>query len=173
MGKSDWKNIVRTVAPTLATALGGPLAGVAVQALSVALLGKPDGTEEEVAMAVATGGADALLKIKQAEHEFTIRMRELDIDLEKVMASDRASARDLAKVDFTTPRWLAFLISAGFFVVLGYLITQGFPDSGKEPLLIMLGSLGTAWTGVVSFYYGSTAGSARKTEALERITTTK
>ena len=57
----DWKSVVRTVAPTLATALGGPLAGAAVQALSVALLGRPDGTEQEVAEAVLTGGADALL----------------------------------------------------------------------------------------------------------------
>jgi hypothetical protein len=169
----DWKNIVRTVAPTLAAALGGPLAGVAVQALSVALLGKPDGTEDEVAVAVATGGVDALVKIKEAEHAFAIRMRELDIDLEKIIAADRASARDLAKIDFQTPRMLAIGITIGFFGILSWLLGEGFPDTGKEPLLIMLGSLGTAWGGIVSFYFGSTAGSARKTEALERLIVTK
>lgn len=158
----DWKSIVRTVAPTLATALGGPLAGAAVQALSVALLGRPDGTEQEVAEAVLVGGTDALLKVKQAEADFAVKMRELDI-------RDLASARELAKVDYQTPRVLALFITAGFFGVLYWLMTAGFPDSGKEPLLIMLGSLGTAWTGVVSFYFGSTAGSARKTEALERL----
>lgn len=158
----DWKSIVRTVAPTLATALGGPLAGAAVQALSVALLGRPDGTEQEVAEAVLVGGTDALLKVKQAEADFAVKMRELDI-------RDLASARELAKVDYQTPRVLALFITAGFFGVLYWLMTTGFPDSGKEPLLIMLGSLGTAWTGVVSFYFGSTAGSARKTEALERM----
>ena len=96
----DWKSIVRTVAPTLATALGGPLAGAAVQALSVALLGRPDGTEQEVAEAVLVGGTDALLKVKQAEADFAVKMRELDI-------RDLASARELAKVDYQTPRTLA------------------------------------------------------------------
>jgi hypothetical protein len=36
----DWKKIVGAVAPTLATALGGPLAGMAAAAVSDALLGK-------------------------------------------------------------------------------------------------------------------------------------
>jgi hypothetical protein len=158
----DWKEIVRTVAPTIAGAFGGPLAAVAVEALSLKLLGRPDGTEEEVATAVLTGGSDTLLKLKEAENNFVIKMEELGVQ-------DRQSARDLAKVDYLTPRILATFITLGFFGVLYWLMTTGFPDSGKEPLLIMLGSLGTAWTGVVSFYFGSTSGSARKTEALERL----
>lgn len=50
----DWKEIVRAVAPTLATALGGPLAGVATSEISNAILGKSDGTEAEL--------GDALVK---------------------------------------------------------------------------------------------------------------
>ena len=46
-------NIVKTVAPTIATAMGGPLAGMAVRTLSETLLGKPDGTEAELAAAAA------------------------------------------------------------------------------------------------------------------------
>ena len=45
----DWKSIVKVVAPTIATGLGGPLAGLATKALSEVLLGKSDGTEDEVA----------------------------------------------------------------------------------------------------------------------------
>jgi hypothetical protein len=40
-------NVVRTVAPTIATAVGGPLAGMATRVISEALLGKPDGSEAE------------------------------------------------------------------------------------------------------------------------------
>ena len=49
---SDWKGIVGTVAPAIAAALGGPLAGLGVSALAGAL-GLGDGAnEEEVARAV-------------------------------------------------------------------------------------------------------------------------
>lgn len=51
MSGFDWKAIVKTVAPALGTALGGPLAGTAVKVLSEALLGHSDGKEEEIARA--------------------------------------------------------------------------------------------------------------------------
>ena len=49
---SNWKAIVGTVAPALATALGGPLAGVAVKAIADKVLGKPAATEADVAAAI-------------------------------------------------------------------------------------------------------------------------
>ena len=45
-------DILRVVAPVLGTAVGGPLGGMVVGKLSEALLGKSDGTEEEVAAAI-------------------------------------------------------------------------------------------------------------------------
>jgi len=48
----NWKSILGTVAPGLATALGGPLAGMAVQAVSNAVLGKQDGSDDEIAAAI-------------------------------------------------------------------------------------------------------------------------
>jgi hypothetical protein len=52
----------------------------------------------------------------------------------------------------------------GFFGVLYYMLTMEAKPS--EALLIMLGSLGTAWAAVVNFWFGSSAGSARKTELI-------
>ena len=40
------------VAPTIATALGGPLAGMAVKTLSNVLLGHEGGTEDDVKAAI-------------------------------------------------------------------------------------------------------------------------
>lgn len=167
-GKDDWKKLVGAVAPGLATALGGPLAGVAVSAISDKLLGKPDGTEVEVAAAIATGGADALAKLREAEQAFTVRMRELDIDVERVHQADRANARDLAAKtgDVWTPRLLAFLVTGGFFGVLSWLLIGGKPATGGDALLVMLGALGGAWGSIIAYYYGSSSGSAAKTEML-------
>jgi len=40
-------------------------------------------------------------------------------------------------------------------------------------MLVMVGALGTAWASIVSFYYGSSAGSAANRDALNRIAVTK
>lgn len=164
----DWKQIVGAVAPALGTALGGPLGGLAVAAVSDALLGKPNGTEGEIAVALTAGGPDALLKLKQADQAFAQRMRELDIDLERLHQTDRASAREReAKTgDVWTPRTLAGLVTIGFFGVLGWLLYSGKPASGGDALLVMLGGLGGAWTSIIAYYFGSSAGSAAKTELL-------
>lgn len=164
-------NLVRTVAPSLASAVGGPLAGMAVRTISDALLGKPDGTEAELAEAAAKATPEQLLALKKAEHDFTVRMRELDIDLERIANADRDSARDReVKTKDWTPRILAGLITVGYFGALFYMLRNGLPQhGGSEAMLVMLGTLGTAWGGVVAYYFGSSAGSKEKTEAMNRM----
>ena len=56
----------------------------------VPLLGLPaDSSEKDVSKAMAAATPDQLLALKQADQDFAVRMRELDIDLEKIAASDR------------------------------------------------------------------------------------
>jgi hypothetical protein len=163
-------NLVRTVAPSIATAVGGPLAGMATRAISEALLGKPDGTEDELINAAAKASPDQLLALKKAEQDFAVRMRELEIDLQRIDAADRSSAREReVKTGDWTPRVLAAAVTLGFFGVLGYMIAYGLPAQGGEALLVMLGTLGTAWGAIVSYYFGSSAGSKEKTEAMNRM----
>jgi hypothetical protein len=164
-------NLVRTVAPSIASAVGGPLAGMATKAISEALLGKPDGSEEELLQAAAKATPEQLLALKKAENDFALQMRELDIDLERIASEDRDSARNREiKTKDWTPKILAGGITVGYFGVLFYMLTHGLPTTGgSEAMLVMLGTLGTAFGGVMAYYFGSSAGSKEKTEALNRM----
>ncbi len=167
---ADWKKLVGAVAPGLATALGGPLAGAAVAVLAKEVLGREDASEADLAQAVAAGGVDVLEQIRAADAAFATRMRELDIDVEKVHQADRVNARDreVRSGDVWTPRVLAVGITCGFFGVLGWLLAYGKPVDGGDALLVMLGALGGAWASVVAYFFGSSAGSAAKTAILAK-----
>jgi hypothetical protein len=163
----DWKKTLATVAPGLATALGGPLAGVATKALSDALLGKPDGTADELAQAMTAGGTDALLKLKEAENQFQVRMKELAIDLDRVHQADRASART-ANVEGGTQKRVFWLTCLIFVVVIGVeaaVLFLGVPHGTDQQMVgRILGTLDAALLAALYYTYGSSAGSARKDE---------
>jgi len=89
--------LLSSVAPTLATALGGPLAGLAVKSLSKALLGAEDFSEEAVMDAMATASPEQLAAVKKIDADFKVQMKALDIDLERIAVDDRKSARDMQK----------------------------------------------------------------------------
>ena len=95
-------------------------------------------------------------------------MAELEIDLERISAGDRDSARkrEVLTGDFT-PKVLAAAITIGFFGILFWMFIHGVPKNGNEALLLMLGALQTAFTGVIAYYFGSSAGSKAKNELLK------
>lgn len=178
----EWKDItgvVAKLAPTIAAGLGGPLAGSAVAALEGVFGMKTDGTtsDKQDALVAAISGAtpDQLLAIKKADQDYALAMQKAGFDnvekLEALATSDRDSARKReAEVKDNTPKILAYAITIGFFTVLAGLMFGEIPAGTKEVLYIMLGTLGTSWTGVVSYYFGSTHGSQEKTKLLAAST---
>jgi len=162
----DWKKLVKTVAPTIASALGGPLAGMAVTAITGALgIEAKDVAEAEqkISEVLAAPDPGVLLKLRQADQDFKVQLRKLDIDLEKIHAADRASARqrEIALKD-KMPGVLAVILTVGFFGVLAAHLFIHIPSENKTLLDIMLGSLGTAWVTMITYYYGSSKGSKIK-----------
>ena len=167
MDLSKIGGLLAQVAPTVATALGGPLAGLAVKTLSEAMFGHQDANESEVSAALMGATPEQLQKLKETDATFKLKMKELDIDLEKIAAGDRDSARNMQMhTNDWIPRAMAILVTFGFFGILTWLLTKGVPPTGSETLIYMLGALGTAWTGIVQFYFGSSAGSKAKTDAM-------
>lgn len=181
----SWKDVggvLAKVAPALATALGGPLAGGAVAALGDVFgiktgEGSPASKEQLVA-AISGATPDQLLALKKADQDYLVKMQELGFknieELERLAAGDRDSARKREmEVKDKTPRNLAYGITAGFFGILLFLMLKDVPQASRDILNIMLGSLGTAWIATVTYFFGSTNGSAEKTRLLAASTPAK
>lgn len=161
----DWQGIVRTVAPSIASIFGGPLAGMAAQAVSNAVLGKPDGTEAELAQAMAGATPETLIALKKADQEFAEKMKEAGVELEKINAADRDSARKREiEVKDRVPGELAVMVFFGFFGVLGALMFVKVPPEAHDPLVLMLGALGSLVVTIATYYYGSSSGSDKKND---------
>ena len=163
--------LLGSVAPLIATALGGPVGGLAVQVLGEAL-GISEPTQDKIETAFKSGSmtGEQIAAVRQAEIKLKQRSEELGIDLEQIHAKDRDSARQLQiQTKSRVPGLLAILITLGFFGILVGMLTGALQASGNnEALLILLGALGAAWGAVVNFYYGSSRGSESKNEMLAR-----
>ena len=163
----DW---LKSIAPTITSALGGPLAGLAVEAVSKAIGIDPKDVQATIESGKLT--AEQLASIKEAEIAMAARAQELGLDFEKLAIDDRKSARDMqTKTNSWIPGVMAIVVTVGFFGILIGLMTEQFKTS--EALMLMLGSLGTAWTGIIAFYFGSSAGSQAKDQMIHNSTPAK
>jgi hypothetical protein len=160
-------SILEQIAPTIATALLGPAGGIAVSLVSKYL-----GIDEKDVQSTIDSGkltSDQLASLKQAEIELKAKAQELGLNFEKLATDDRKSAREMQVVTKSIiPAVLAIGVTVGFFAILIGLMTDNVTKS--DALLLMLGSLGTAWTAIVSFYFGSSAHSEKQSEMLHRST---
>ena len=163
----DW---LKSIAPTIFTAIGGPLGGLAYEAVSKVLGVSQDDAKTMLESNKLT--SDQIAAVQQAEIALKAKAQELNLDFEQLATADRASARQLQSATHSwIPPFLACGITIGFFGILYALMTDKVTKS--DELMIMLGSLSTAWTGVIAFYFGSSAGSQKKDEMLANSTPTK
>lgn len=161
---SGFTDVLKSVAPGLATALLGPLGGLAVSAIGSAL-SIPEPTQEKIQNAMAGVTQEDLLKLKQADQQFTKDMKALDIDVFKAEVDDRKSARDAAvRGGYANELfWLSlFLLIAcigGEMTVLFY----GYPKTVPDVLVgRILGLMDAVTMMVLAYYYGTTKGSQAK-----------
>ena len=156
--------LVKGAAPAVATALGGPMAGKAVSMIS-GMLGVEDNVE-------------AVTKAIQADPNLALKLRELDLKELELQNADRDSARkremEIVKSDahFITKNitsLLALGTVAGAMVMTALVFFVDFPDSQENIIIFVLGFLSSAATQVLSYYFGSSAGSKDKDEKIKGL----
>lgn len=176
MGFTD---VLRKAFPFIsaASSLGGPLGVMASAAVGKALgvdKAPTDAAGLEKVIAGALGDPTQRAALLKAEQDFQLQMQELGYqhaeELEQIAAKDRDSARnrEIQVKDFT-PRILAGLVIVAAFGGEGWILTHGYP-SNIAPELVgrILGTLDSALILVLSYYFGSSAGSAEKTRLLSQ-----
>jgi hypothetical protein len=154
--------LLKNVAPTLATAVAGPLGGAAISAIA-SKLGVGE-TVEEVAAHL------------QANPEALTKLKELELEYAKLDMANTADARKMNSEiqNSATASWLAkniaycvdMAIVAGALFMTFIVFVVGVPEQNKAMAFSALGSLWTLTGTVVNFHRGSSAGSKAKTEEL-------
>jgi hypothetical protein len=164
----DWKALLGAVAPGIATALGGPLAGAVTAQVSRALLGRDDATDAELAEALAA--PDAAIRLRELNNALEA---ERNRHTESVMLADNAD-RDSARrrqveVKDNTPRLLALLTSAMVVGCIGLLFSWPVPAENRDVLYMLTGQVVVGWMMAMSYFLGTTSRSATKDQTISRM----
>jgi hypothetical protein len=187
----DIKTALASMAPTLATMLGGPLAGTAVSALCGAFGMALDAGADDVTKAVQTGlTPESIAAVRAADQRHQEALAQQGIDLHKLNADHEAALAQLEVADRTSARainsgrdavWcIAAAILGTFALIMAAvlwgcfaLITGGMPVKDASVVAAVSGLVGAvvgyvaanAQT-VVNFIFGGSLGSEKKTDAL-------
>jgi len=73
------KGILGAVAPTIGTALGGPMGGMAAKMIAEAL--GVDNDPKKIEKAIQAATPEQLAELKKIDADFDVKMKELDVDL--------------------------------------------------------------------------------------------
>ena len=163
----NWQDILKTVAPTVASALLGPMGGIAVAAIGSAI-GIDAPTQDKIAKAFTAGQLtpEVMEKIKLLELDYQNQEKERGFKYAELAFKDVGSARQMQiATQSKMPAVLTVMVTVGFFGILSLLFFH--PElKGNEIVMVMVGQLSAVWAGCVAFYTGTTYSSANKNAIL-------
>ena len=184
----DLKAALVSVAPMLATMLGGPLAGTAVTALESALGLAPGAGADGITAAMSAGMTpDAIASVRAADQHHvelmaqqSIDVQKMNLDFETAMAKadveNVISARQ-SNVAGGTQVMLFWLSLALLGVGLGaeaWVLFHGVPDTVHDIVTgRILGLLDAVVMMVLGYWYGTSHGSSQKTALLAQAPAAK
>jgi hypothetical protein len=175
MSDFDWKAALGKLAPVAASLIGGPAAGMAVEAIGSAL-GISDATEDKIKDHIQQGKltGEQIVALRAADDNLKIKLAEIGLKHEELAYGDikDARARDVAFVAAGKINYRADLLVAGAMAAFGYsiwfLFYNEFPAPNREILIYLFGVLTKIVTDIYNFEFSSTRSSKEKTELLAK-----
>jgi len=172
----NWIDVLKSLAPTVASAALGPLGGMAVSALGK-VFGVDNATQQDVAKIFQDNQLkpEDLAKLRQLEIEFKQHEMDNGFKFAELEFKDRDSARNMAIATHSvTPSLLTWLIVLITLTAEGLLLFHAMP-ANADPIIIgrVLGTMDSALIMVLGFWFGSNSNSQRKTELLAQAQPTK
>lgn len=170
----SWTNTLIKVAPTVASALMGPLGGAAVTALG-AIFGVSEPTQAKIKDIIESGQmtSEQLAELKKLEMKLKADEQERGFRYAELEFKDRDSARqrEVATGDKVNRNLAYFVVAAFVCMVATTLLGLAKVESALAGTLI--GYLSAKAEQILAYYFGSTAGSQRKTELLAKAEAVK
>jgi len=164
----DWKDLVKSVAPVLGTALGGPFGGMASKWLAGELLGDENASEGALEQAISAASPDTFLQLKTMEQSFKVRMKEIGLNEKQLEVDNTKDARKLFSVDKRPQIVLSAIFIGGYFGLIYALVSGSvmIPDDQQILVTALIGVLTAGVSNIMQFWFGSSSGSKDKTTAM-------
>ena len=164
---SNWIDTLKALAPTVATALGGPLVGAAVAEIG-SVFGVSEPTVDKIAAVINDGRLtpDHLAAIRELEMKYQAEEKERGFRYSELVFKDMDSARNLAvQTKSNTPTILSYGVLLGGGAML-WSVLYGYAKADSVLAGTLIGYAVSEMKQVLAFWFGSSIGSSQKTDAL-------
>ena len=147
--------VVESSSPAIATALGGPLAGIAMT-LVANLFGIKSTDQTSILNAIQTD-PDAALKLKTLEYSHAEELKKISSIDFSTSITDKMDARRNSSQYANFLKYMAAMVTIGFFctLYLCFISTSTVNEPEKQILLVFVGVLTSKWQTIIDFFYGS------------------
>lgn len=149
---NDLINLIKGVAPALATAVAGPLGGAAVSAIASKF-----GVEDSV---------EAVAKAIAGDPQAAQKLAEMELEYAKLDSADRSNSRDrevkiatsqdaplLNKI--VTPVLALGTVAVSFALLAAIMFLPDINGNRKDIAIYVLGAVNAATVQVLSYYFGA------------------
>jgi hypothetical protein len=159
------KDILQHIAPTLASALGGPFSGTAMAFMSDRLFEEPIADEQSFAgrMKELLNNPGHMQKVKEIDRQFAQEMKQLNIDLRALEANDRQATASTVTRNNKPQVIISLVFLSVYFLMLSSIFYVEVSDTlnmrkGENSLMgelqILFGVLTAGVGQILSYWFG-------------------